>query len=153
MRVAPMGELSPQKNSDKKPQNITKFSLQIERHLSHNPPLTDLLVMSASPQIAQGAGSNVGSTVCAPTRVKDAGNSNLGTFGVCVLPRSSPISAVTQSMCLRSVGQIWPRPDAKGAHVLPFDYPCIPDLEQGGVIMDVVNAEQVRMPYAHCTLL
>jgi hypothetical protein len=39
--------------------------------------------MSASPQIFQGAGSTVGSTVCAPTRVKDAGNSNLGTFGVC----------------------------------------------------------------------
>ncbi|KAH9997496.1 vitamin B6 biosynthesis protein [Russula vinacea] len=37
--------------------------------------------MSASPQIVQGVGSN-GSTVCAPTRVKDAGNSNLGTFGV-----------------------------------------------------------------------
>jgi hypothetical protein len=42
-----------------------------------------LLVMSTSPQIVQGVGNTVGSTVVAPTRVKDAGNSNLGTFGVC----------------------------------------------------------------------
>jgi hypothetical protein len=28
-----------------------------------------------------------------------------------------------------SLGQIWPCPDAEGARVLPFDYPCIPDLE------------------------
>ncbi|KAF8503779.1 vitamin B6 biosynthesis protein [Russula emetica] len=62
--------------------------------------------MSASPQIVQGAGSNVGSTFCAPTRVKDAGNSNLGTFGV--------KSGLAQML-------------------------------KGGVIMDVVNAEQARL--------
>ena len=44
-------------------------------------------VMSASPQpqnqALQGAGSAVGPPACAPTRGKDVGNSNLGTFGVC----------------------------------------------------------------------
>ncbi|KAH9998158.1 vitamin B6 biosynthesis protein [Russula compacta] len=62
--------------------------------------------MSASPQIVQGAGSTCGSTVGAPTRVKDAGNSNLGTFGV--------KSGLAQML-------------------------------KGGVIMDVVNAEQARI--------
>ena len=52
-----------------------------------------------------------------------------------------------------SIGQVWPCPDAKGAHVLPFNHPSVLDPKQGGVIMDVVNAEQVCMPYAHCTLL
>jgi len=61
-------------------------------------------VMSASPQIVQGVGN--GATVCAPTRVKDAGNSNLGTFGV--------KSGLAQML-------------------------------KGGVIMDVVNAEQARI--------
>ncbi|KAI9465980.1 SOR/SNZ family-domain-containing protein [Lactarius psammicola] len=66
--------------------------------------------MSASPQpqiqVLQGAGSAVGSTASAPTRVKDAGNSNLGTFGV--------KSGLAQML-------------------------------KGGVIMDVVNAEQARI--------
>jgi len=62
--------------------------------------------MSTSPQIIQGAGNTVGSTVVAPTRVKDAGNSNLGTFGV--------KSGLAQML-------------------------------KGGVIMDVVNAEQARI--------
>lgn len=66
--------------------------------------------MSASPQpqiqVLQGAGSAVGSTVGAPTRVKDAGNSNLGTFGV--------KSGLAQML-------------------------------KGGVIMDVINAEQARI--------
>jgi len=39
---------------------------------------------SPQPQNVQGAGNTTGSTVGAPTRQKDAGNSNLGTFGVCV---------------------------------------------------------------------
>lgn len=49
--------------------------------------------MSASPQPqiqVLGAGSAVGSTAGAPTRVKDAGNSNLGTFGVCLHPGVLP---------------------------------------------------------------
>jgi pyridoxal 5'-phosphate synthase pdxS subunit len=71
-----------------------------------NKLIFDLLVMSASPQIVQGVGSTAGSTVCAPTRVKDAGNSNLGTFGV--------KSGLAQML-------------------------------KGGVIMDVVNAEQARI--------
>ncbi|KAH9039052.1 SOR/SNZ family-domain-containing protein [Lactarius hengduanensis] len=66
--------------------------------------------MSASPQpqiqVLPGAGSAVGSTAGAPTRVKDAGNSNMGTFGV--------KSGLAQML-------------------------------KGGVIMDVVNAEQARI--------
>jgi len=67
--------------------------------------------MSVSPQpqiqvLQGGAGSAVGSTVGAPTRVKEAGNSNLGTFGV--------KSGLAQML-------------------------------KGGVIMDVVNAEQARI--------
>jgi len=62
--------------------------------------------MSASPQIVQGVGNSAVSTVGAPTRAKDAGNSNLGTFGV--------KSGLAQML-------------------------------KGGVIMDVVNAEQARI--------
>jgi len=62
--------------------------------------------MSTSSQIVQGVGNTVGSTVVAPTRIKDAGNSNLGTFGV--------KSGLAQML-------------------------------KGGVIMDVVNAEQARI--------
>ncbi|KAH9966421.1 vitamin B6 biosynthesis protein [Russula dissimulans] len=61
---------------------------------------------SPQPQNVQGAGSTTGSTVGAPTRQKDAGNSNLGTFGV--------KSGLAQML-------------------------------KGGVIMDVVNADQARM--------
>ncbi|KAN0128467.1 vitamin B6 biosynthesis protein [Lactarius tabidus] len=77
------------------------------------PPLytsTNRQVMSASPQpqiqVLQGAGSAVGSPAGAPTRGKDVGNSNLGTFGV--------KSGLAQML-------------------------------KGGVIMDVVNAEQARI--------
>jgi hypothetical protein len=64
--------------------------------------------MSASPQIFQGVGSTVGSTFCAPTRAKDAGNSNLGTFGVCahfiiaflLSALLGLLNSVTQFMCL-----------------------------------------------------
>jgi hypothetical protein len=102
--------------------------------------------MSASSQIAQGAGSNVGSTVCAPTRVKDAGNSNLGTFGVRVLPfvhrlpfflpyRAKRCVVTQSTMCpcsVLSVGQIWPCPDAKGAPCPAVRLPLHPfDLEVG----------------------
>ncbi|KAI0256470.1 vitamin B6 biosynthesis protein [Lactifluus subvellereus] len=59
-----------------------------------------------SAQILQGVGNLTGSAVGAPTRVKDAGNSNLGTFGV--------KSGLAQML-------------------------------KGGVIMDVVNAEQARI--------
>lgn len=69
---------------------------------------TNFQVMSASPQpqiqVLQGAGSTVGSTAGAPTRVKDAGNSNLGTFGVsCIMASCKKITELywlTASMWL-----------------------------------------------------
>ncbi len=66
--------------------------------------------------------------LCTDTR-KRCGKQQLGhIWGVYFLahPYISAFLAwnsVTQSMCLYSVGQVWPRPDAKGVHVLPFDYP------------------------------
>jgi hypothetical protein len=84
--------------------------------------------MSVSPQpqiqvLQGGAGSAVGSTVGAPTRVKEAGNSNLGTFGVCCILAScqkiTVLCWLAEIYCAYvAVGQVWARPDAEGAHTL-----------------------------------
>lgn len=103
----------------------------------------------STPPVPQGVGNPAGTPVVAPTRMKDkdgGASGSLGTFGVRTYSseQSKPTSLVSGFRSAYRSSRASPR-CSRSARDLVVLFHAVLMSSQGGVIMDVVNAQQARI--------